>query len=180
VELEVAADKDQLPENFPLKLLEDLDRLAKQYGPVAFHRAIQHRRRRIKGQPRKRSEILLDGVWHVVQSTKYGLGTDNVSEVCRFLARYAIIDKLNETCGFITAHQNYLAEHRKPPETWRRLYTEAENRKTEEDRALFRKRLSLYVSSDFAHVLRSLYEKMPKKTQGLATSEVQLREPKSS
>jgi hypothetical protein len=165
VESLMASNKGELPETFPSKLLEDFDQLEQRYGPKALHTLIQHRRRTIKGHPRKRSQALVKGVWHVVETVKFFIEAENTKRVCELLARHAIIDEMTETCAFASGTREFLESRRKPAGTWRRLYVEGQRLLSDDEQRGWRERLStMPVDPAFVTKLHRWYSALPKKS----------------
>jgi hypothetical protein len=173
------SNKGELPETFPSKLLEDLDQLQERYGPKALHTALQYRRHAIKGHPRKRSPALLEGVWRLVEMVKFLLEVDNTKRVCQLLAKHAIIDEMNETCAFASGAKKYLDAHRKPPETWRRLYVQGQHQVRADEQKAWRERLRVMPTDPrFLVELAGSYRALPKRSStGTGLSEVKIERP---
>jgi hypothetical protein len=150
---------EDFPETFPSRLLDDLARLEKQYGPMAFRTALKHWKR--GGQPPKRSETLVTGVWRIVEMVRHALQI-NVSEACRLLARHGIIDEMTEGSGFVTGTKAYLDTHRKPAPTWRRLYAEGQKYIDQAERERWRL-VTSRLAPQAVKELRTMYEKLPRK-----------------
>jgi len=153
-------NNEDLPPTFPLKILDDLASVEKKYGPVAFRTAIKSSKR--GGQPPKRSETLVTGIWRLVEMVRQALQI-NVSEACRLLARHAIIDEMIESSGFVSAPKAYLDAHRKPAPTWRRLYAEGQRYIDEVESERWRRLMASQVAPQAVKQLRTMYEKLPRK-----------------
>jgi hypothetical protein len=163
----MSSNKGELPETFPSKLLEDLDQLEQRYGPNALHTVTQHRRRTIKGHPRKRSEALVKGVWDLVEAVKFLLEVENTKRVCELLARHAIIDEMTETCAFASGTREFLEGRRKPAGTWRRLYVGGQRHLSDEEQRGWRERLrTMPIDPAFVTKLHRWYSALPKKSAG--------------
>jgi hypothetical protein len=161
--------KGELPETFPSKLLEDLSQLEARYGPRALHTAIQHRRRAIRGHPRKLSEALVTGVWRLVETVKFLLNVKDTRRVCQLLAKYAIIDEMTETCAFASGTKEFLDTRRKPAERWRRLSVEGVHHLSGDEQNAWREGLRrMPIDPAFQKRLYGLYSALPKRSAGSA------------